>query len=245
MTPRLMASSSDLAVAVDGQPDVAVARPADEAPRRLRGSGPPVARPSTARDDVPGEQSGCQCRRASGRTSTTRRAQRLVDDRAAASSAILDAHARADALELAADVGERRGELVGAEVGRVGVVERLEHAPHGAFQQLARAALRRRTRRVMLAVRLDEGLDGGLLAGVASDARAAQAQAGREEHGTAERQEHGRDDDGLGAARRVAVLRRSVGWRRHLRGCHGVAGFGHGRLRGRHGVWGVGHGGWT
>ena len=71
-------------------------------------------------------------------------------------------------------------ELVRPEVGRVGVVERLEHAPDGTLEQLP--GLRLTDELIVDApVGLDEGLDGGLLIGIAPHAPAAQAEAGGED----------------------------------------------------------------
>ncbi len=104
---------------------------------------------------------------------------------------VLGVHAGADALELAADIVEGGSVLVGADVGRIGIVERLEHAPDGALEQLARLRLADELI-VDAPVGLDEGLDGRLLVGVAPERLAAQAEAGAEERGRRHRQQQRR-----------------------------------------------------
>ena len=182
---------------------------------------------------------------ASGRTSMTRRAQRLVDDRAAASAAILDAHARPDALELAADVGQRRGELVGAEVGRVGVVERLEHAPHGALQQLAGLRLRRRTRLVIWRYVSTKASTAACSPASRPTPALPRLRPAAKSTRTAEHQEDGRDDDRSGrrstserAARVRPLATPSLGLPRGPRGRAWPAAGASRGLRGR--AWRVG-----
>ena len=137
----------------------------------------------------------------SGSTSTTRRSQASSTNPQLVPSARLDGHARPDALELAADVGEGGLELVRRDVGGIRIVERPEHALDGALEELVRLRLAD-ILIVDAPVRLDEGLDGGLLIGVPADALAAQAQAGREERHARERQhQDGSDGDGDAVAR--------------------------------------------
>ena len=116
-------------VALDRQLDVGPARPADE--------------PDGVADRQPGDRS-CVDRLdgvAAEETSLGRgRVRQDVDDEQPAGVAdrfaglalgILAGHPRPDALELPGDVGQVGIEALGAHVGRVGVLERVEHRPDG------------------------------------------------------------------------------------------------------------------